>query len=213
MNNNTEDAKPARNLTMSVVLEEAPEQTEESSAQTKLSAKQDWQMNIAAVGRYSKSQQWKETLELLSNMSKKHKNHEMYKALAQRVWVALKSGAPVTDVVLSLFHLLNTLGPRHEVAGPVAALAHLMAKHRTPDHPDRELAQAQAQQMFSLVLDAVGIVGDDAFEKWVDHNRLNDPNNYIPIVLNLLEVMVGDKEEDWWIDRSLLQQEMESIAA
>ncbi|MBF0161027.1 MAG: hypothetical protein HQL88_01955 [Magnetococcales bacterium] len=180
------------------------------AANKHLSPEEEWRLNKAAVARFSRNGHWKEALELLTSLSKKQKTHEIYKALAQRVWVALKSDAPVTDVVLALYHLLNTLGPRHEIAGPVVALAHLMAKHRTPEHPDRALAQAQAQQMFALVLDSIGVVGEEAFGKWVAHNRLDDPNHYIPIVLNCLEIMVGD---DWWIDRDALQRASMSDAA
>lgn len=216
MTNASETSKTARTLSM-VATGEPPVQdgnhgnsADNSAAKAKktISPQEEWQLSKAAVGRYSKNRQWTEVLDLLSALSKKHKNHEIYMALAQRNWVALKSNAPVTEVVLALFHLLNTLGPSHELAGPIAALAHLMAKHRTPEHPDRELAQAQAQQMFALVLDAVGIVGDEAFAKWVVHNRLDDPNHYVPIVMNLLEVMVGD---NWWIDRALLQEDIESV--
>ncbi|WP_130469975.1 hypothetical protein [Candidatus Magnetaquicoccus inordinatus] len=181
-----------------------PPEAEESSARHRPSSEEEWRLNKAAIARLSRNGQWSEVLEILTALSKKQKTHEIYKALAQRVWVALKSDVPVTDVVLALFHLLNTLGPRHEIAGPIVALAHLMAKHRTPEHPDAALAQAQSQQMFSLVLDAVGIVGDEAFAKWVEHHHLDDPNHYIPIVLRSLEIMVGD---DWWFDRDDLQQD------
>lgn len=197
-----------KKLTLMVPVVEEPEgcppETEASSSDAKLTPAQEWQLNKAAVLRFSRNGQWKEVLDLLTQLSKKQKSHEIYSALAQRVWVALKTNAPVTDVVLALYHLLNTLGPRHEIAGPVAALAHLMAKHRTPDHPDRALAQGQSQQMFSLVMDALNIVGDEAFAKWVAQNHLDDPNHYVPIVLNCLEIMVGDA---WWFDRDALQRE------
>lgn len=176
----------------------------------KISAKQELEESKAAIKEHCQNGDWKEVLKLLTTLSVKHKTHEMYRALAQRVWVALKSDAPSADVVLSLFHLLNTLGPRHDIAGPVVALAHLMAKHRTPDHPDSALAQAQAQQMFGLVLDDVGVKGDRAFGIWVTHNKLDDPNHYVPIVMNCLEIMVGD---DWWIDRALLQKDMDAANA
>ncbi len=175
---------------------------EGGSSGRRLSAEEEWRLNKTAIARLARNGQWPEVMEILTALSKKQKTHEIYKALAQRVWVALKSEIPVPDVVMALFHLLNTLGPRHEIAGPIVALAHLMAKHRTPDHPDAALAQAQSQQMFSLVLDAVGIVGDEAFGKWVELHHLDDPNHYIPIVLRSLEIMVGD---DWWFDRAALE--------
>ncbi|HIJ84290.1 MAG TPA: hypothetical protein HPQ00_08810, partial [Magnetococcales bacterium] len=152
---------------------------------------------------------WEEVFKQLKTMSLRFKNTEIYKALAQRIWVGLKTETPASEVVLALFHLLNTLGPRHDVAGPIAALAHFMAKHRTPDHPDRDLAMGQAQQMFHRVCEEKGVVGEEAFKIWVKHSRLDDPNHYVPIVMHLLDVMVGDV---WWFDRDLLQKELERAA-
>lgn len=179
---------------------------EETPLGRKTSPKQELEESKLAIKSHCKNGEWDEVLKLLTKLSTKHRTHEMYKALAQRVWVALKSDAVSSDVVLSLFHLLNTLGPRHDVAGPVVALAHLMAKHRTPDHHESALAKAQAQQMFGLVLDDAGVKGDRAFGIWVAHHKLDDPNHYVPIVMNCLEIMVGD---DWWIDRELLQKDMD----
>ena len=167
---------------------------------------EEWKLNRAAITRFAKDSNWEEVLKLLKILSTKHRNKEVYKALAMRVWVCLKSDAPGSEVVLSLFHLLNTLGSKHEIAGPIAALAHLMAKNRTPEHADRDLAMGQAQQMFNLVCENLGVVGEEPFKKWVAASKLDDPNHYIPIVMNCLDIMVGD---DWWFDREKLQKEME----
>ena len=167
---------------------------------------EEWKLNKAAIRRFANDSNWPEALKLLKVLSTKHRNKEIYKALAQRVWICLKSDAPSPEVVLSLFHLLNTLGAKHEVAGPIVALAHLMAKKRTPDHKDSDLAMGQAQQMFNLVCETIGVVGEDAFKKWVETNKLDDPGYYVPIVMHCLDIMVGD---DWWFDREKLQQEME----
>lgn len=198
-------SRSPRTLTMMPEEEPTTSSAEtEPNAPPRPSSKEEWAMNKAAIARYGRNRQWDKVLEILVAISKRQKDHEVYKALAHRVWIALKSETPVTDVVLALFHLLHTLGIRHEVAGPIAALAHFMAKHRTPDHPDRALAIAQAQQMLDLVVQEVGVRGDEAFKRWVAHHRLDDPNLYIPSVLNCLEVMIGG---DWWFDPALLQEE------
>lgn len=166
----------------------------------------DWDAEIERVRTWADEGNWEEVFKLLKTMSQRFKNTEIYKALAQRVWVGLKTQIAGSEVVMALFHLLNTLGPRHDVAGPIAALAHLIAKHRTPDHPDRDLALGQAQQMFHRVCEERGVVGEEAFKIWVKGERLDDPNHYVPIVMHVLEVMVGD---EWWFDRSLLQGALE----
>ncbi|MBF0369746.1 MAG: hypothetical protein HQL52_09845 [Magnetococcales bacterium] len=181
-----------------------------SETSRKAEASKEWKEKREAVTKLSKEGNWEEVLNILKALSSKFKNVEIYKALAQRVWVGLKTQAPVTEPVIALFHLLNTLGPKHELAGPIAALAHLVAKHRTPDHPDRALAQGQAQQMFDLVCKTAGVENKPAFDKWVKLNKLDDPDHYIPLVMTGLEHMVGD---DWWIDREALQKSVDEAHA
>ncbi|MBF0162810.1 MAG: hypothetical protein HQL88_11055 [Magnetococcales bacterium] len=176
----------------------------------KLSPAEEWQMNVQAVRRFSRMGQWSEVLKLLQLLSTKHQNNESYKALGQRVWVALKSDIPAIDVVQALGSLLYTLGPRHEMGGHIAALAYLMADLRTPEHADRELAQGQAQQLLSLVCDAQGIQGQEAFARWASLHRLDDPDHTIAVVMQGLEGMVG---AEWWIDRQALQRDMEQANA
>ena len=199
---------------INVVMQGSPSPLSQEGENQKDNAKKDpkveWNLNKAAVTRFAKDSNWPEALKTLKMLSTKHRNKEVYKALAMRVWICLKSDAPVDEVVLSLFHLLNTLSSKHEVAGPIAALAHLMAKNRTPEHEDRDLAMGQAQQMFNMICEHYKIVGEEAFHKWVAGNKLDNPNHYIPIVMNCLDIMVGD---EWWFDREQLQNEMEAANA
>ncbi|MBF0296330.1 MAG: hypothetical protein HQL96_14165 [Magnetococcales bacterium] len=183
-----------------------PIQQETGEAPT-LSPVEEWNEDRKSLDQLSRAGEWSEALKILKRLSTKHKNHQIYSALAQRIWVALKTDAPAIEVVQGLFHLLNTLGPRHELAPDICALAHLIAKHRTPDHPDRDLAIGQAQQMFSVVCDTLKVIGDEAFRIWVTANRLDQPDFYTAKVLKGLEIMVGD---EWWIDREALQRGLEN---
>jgi hypothetical protein len=201
---------------INVVMQNSPahlSEDGEKQEQSKKDPAEEWKLNRAAITRFAKDGNWPEALKLLKILSTKHRNKEVYKALAMRVWICLKSDAPVDEVVLGLFHLLNTLGAKHEIAGSIAALAHLMAKTRTPEHRDRDLALGQSQQMFNLVCENQKIIGEDAFSKWVVASKLDDPNHYIPIVMNCLDIMVGENEEDWWFNREQLQTEMEEANA
>ena len=182
------------------------QEQQESKGSTRLTSQEEWEMNKQAVKRYSKEGNWAEVLKILTVLSTKQKSNEVFQALGQRVWVALKSEADVTDVVRALFLLLSTFGVRHEIAPHIAAVAQLVANHRTPDHPDRGLAQGQAQQMFSLVCDEVGIEGREAFDRWVVDNRLDDADFVVAVVFRALDLMVG---EAWWIDREALQKELD----
>ncbi|NGZ06702.1 MAG: hypothetical protein G8237_10130 [Magnetococcales bacterium] len=183
-----------------------PIQAESTAEPPTLTPAQEWNEDRIALDQLSREGQWPEVLTILKRLSTKHKNKDIYKALAQRIWVGLKTEAPAIEVVQALFHLLNTLGPRHELAPAICALAHLLAKHRTPDHEDRDLAIGQSQQMFSLVCDTLKVIGEEAFQIWVKAMHLDDPDHYIPTILKGLEMMVGD---EWWIDRDQLQRSLE----
>ncbi len=183
----------------------SPDADEETPHST-VSPAEEWNEDRKALDQFSREGNWEEVLKILKRLSTKHRNKEIYKALAQRVWVGIKYQAPAIEVVQSLFHLLNTFGAKHELASNICALAHLMAKHRTPDHEDRDLAIGQSQQMFAIVCDAWKIIGEEAFQIWVKANHLDQPDHYLPPLMKGLEIMVGD---EWWIDRDKLQAELE----
>lgn len=164
-----------------------------------------WQEKRQELSGYNHARDWVGALTVLTELSTKKQYPDVRKALAQRIWVGLKSDAPAIHVVTALRELVMILGVKHELAGPLAALAHLMAKHRTPDHPDSELAMVQSQQLFHYICEPNGVKGEVAFNKWVEDNNLNNPDHYIPLVTAGLEIMVLD---DWWIDRDALQQEL-----
>ncbi|MBF0449038.1 MAG: hypothetical protein HQL67_12645 [Magnetococcales bacterium] len=199
------DAPSKINIVMQTPEEMFAQQQVKQQKLPRKNPEEEWKLNKAAITRFASDRNWPEVLKLLTFLSTKRNNNEVYKVLAMRVWVCLKSDTPVTEVVLGLFQLLNTLSPKHEMAGHIAALANLMARNRTPDHEDRELAIGQAQQMLSMVCEFQGISGEEEFDKWIEENQFNDPNHYVPVVMDALDMMVG---EDWWFDRDDLQSEM-----
>lgn len=194
------------NIVITPSARETAREHQSASGEKRLTPEEEWEMNKQAIKRYAKQGQWEEVLKNLVILSTKRKNNEVFQAIGQRVWVALKSDASVTDAVLALHQLLHTFGVKHEVAPHIAALAQLVSHHRTPDDPDAPLAQGQVQQMFAIVCEEVGVVGEEAFQKWVVENRLDDPEYVATVVFRALELMIND---DWWIDRGALQKEME----
>lgn len=168
---------------------------------------EDWELNRQALERANERRDWNEALRILIYLGNKDGNLEAYRAMAQAAWLALKGTADVAHVVLTLYNLLVSVGPRHAAAGPLASLANLMCQLRTPNHPEAELARIQAQQMLRYVGDAHRLESQEEFEAWVRDQRLDDPDHFVPIALELIEGMVG---WEWWIDREGIQREMEA---
>jgi hypothetical protein len=163
--------------------------------ETPRSPEEDWAINRNALMHHVSASNWEAALDTLVYLSTREGHPEQNRALAHRVWLALRAPVPATDVVLSLSSLQVAVGPQHQSYAPVAALAHLMAERRTPDHPERELARFQSRQMLQLAASAAGIDGDQ-FATWASGQKLDDADYVISIVLATLEDMV---EGDWWL--------------
>lgn len=166
----------------------------------------EWELNKKAIALHAKNSNWPEVFKLLKTLSNKSSSQNAYKALAQRIWVALKSDTPALEVVLSLFSLFKMLKPSHEIAGALASLSLFVAKNRETGKEDRELAIGQSQQMMSLVCQSAGIEGEEAFDAWVKEKNLDKPEYFVQTVMASIEIMAAD---EWWFDRDQLQKEME----
>ncbi|MBF0624567.1 MAG: hypothetical protein HQL82_07140 [Magnetococcales bacterium] len=174
--------------------------------ETQPSPAEAWQAKREALTQAGHNRDWATVLRILTDLSSSRRFPEVRKALAQRVWVALKSDAPGIDVVTALREMVMTITPRHELAGPMGALAYFMGRNRQPQHPDREFAVAMAQQLLHLICSTQGVgEGEGDFQQWVKENHLEKPDNYISRILEGLEIMVMG---GWWFDRDALQQEL-----
>ncbi|OSM02228.1 hypothetical protein MAIT1_02335 [Magnetofaba australis IT-1] len=170
------------------------------------SAEEDWAINVNAVKQYSKARAWEECLNALTYLSTRENNPEAPRAMAQRVWLSLKCATPIGDVTLALTALQALLGAKHELSGNLASLANLLCQHRDERDPELPLAQHHAQLMLQAAGEAAGIDTTEAFNAWVAEHGLDDPDTFIPPIMTMLELMVGD--DGWWVDRDAVQEEL-----
>ncbi|NGZ27963.1 MAG: hypothetical protein G8345_13870 [Magnetococcales bacterium] len=173
------------------------------------SEEEDWQANREELVKANEKRDWFEVLRILVYLSNKDGIPEAYKAMAQAAWLVLKIQAPVTQVTLIFYNLLVSLTPKHRAGPAIASLANLMSRHRTPDHPDRELAINQAGQMLHYVATTLDLDDQDAFQAFVEREHLNDPDHFLPLVMETLDAMIRG---DWWFDHHLVQEELERDA-
>ncbi|ABK42617.1 hypothetical protein Mmc1_0088 [Magnetococcus marinus MC-1] len=167
---------------------------------------EEWQAARQRIAQFNAQRNWMGVLNTLLEMSNNDRHPEAYLARLQAAWLVVKlPQAPVSHVVIVLYNLLASLESGHPAAGPLAALANLMALHRTPDHPERELAQMQAQQMWDMAAHNLGIEPGSHFESWMERNGLNDPNSFVPRIMGMLEKM---ENRPWWIDKEAIQEDM-----
>ncbi len=149
---------------------------------------------------------WDEVFRRLRNISSKRSHPEFRKAFAQQVWVALKADISTAEVVETLKEWVIMLGPSHELSGAIAVLAYQIAGKRSEHTPDNGFSMVQAQQLLNLVCQAAGVEREEGFNQWVAANSLDDPDAYLPRIMEGLEMMVLG---DWWFDRDALQLDLE----
>ena len=167
---------------------------------------ENWNVALNSLKQYSKARKWDDCMEVLTFLANQDNNPEMMKARAHASWLALKTQAPVAQATQVLYKLLMTLGSHHELAGPLASTANLLFHHRTPDHPDRPLAESHVQQMLLFASNLEMSASSEEVQAWVRENRLDEPETFVPKVMESLEMMIGN---EWWIDKEVIQQELE----
>ncbi|ABK44185.1 hypothetical protein Mmc1_1676 [Magnetococcus marinus MC-1] len=175
------------------------------------SPEEDWAINVNAVTQLSRAGQWERVFDTLVYLSTRESNPKVHAAMGQRIWVALKAEIPILDVTTSLSALQTMLGERHLLAGPLASLANLMCQHRGLDDPEHALAVSQVQQMFELAAkEGAGIDNDEGFQNWVAEHKLDQPDHFIPFIMEMIEAMVG---QEWWFSREALQADLDHYQA
>ncbi|MBF0309790.1 MAG: hypothetical protein HQL56_09700 [Magnetococcales bacterium] len=154
---------------------------------------------------HSRNGHWEEAFQTLIRMAAREKDPRANQALAQAVWLGLKTEIPVADLTAVLFRILVRFGPSHEVSGSIVAMANLLSRHRTPNHPERALAMAHVQQMFEYLQVPDPTVDNAAFQSWIKERKLDDPDHFISVVMIVLERMAGN---EWWIDRESVEEDL-----
>ena len=171
-----------------------------------LSIEEDWNLHLNALKQQNRAKDWASCLKTLHYLANKDGHDDVYKAMGQAAWMAIKVEAPIDEVTMILYNVIVSLGARHGAAPAIAALANLMVTHREDGSNDWELAQAHAQQMLQFVSPDTPFKDQEEFSAWVHENRLDDPDYFVPIALEAIDGLVRG---DWWIDREAIQAEME----
>ncbi|OCQ97660.1 hypothetical protein BCD64_06060 [Nostoc sp. MBR 210] len=118
--------------------------------------------------------------------------------LAQAVWLCLRVEIPLHDTVYNLETMYNRVPQSDEIGILLGAVAMFFCKVRGDQHPQLEELQQRSINILAGAVTAQGIEINEAFATWFVQQRLNDPNYFIPRLVQLLEAIVGD---EWLFER------------
>ncbi|BAT53298.1 TPR repeat-containing protein [Nostoc sp. NIES-3756] len=118
--------------------------------------------------------------------------------LAQAVWLCWRIEAPLDDTINTLDYMYRLLPKGDEMEALLGAFALYLCQVRGDGHPQLQELQERSLRILTGVATAQGIETQEAFYTWVEKQRLNNPNYFIPRLLELLEAIVGD---EWLFER------------
>ena len=126
-------------------------------------------------------------------------------ALGNGVWLAVTYPIkPQTSVTL-LHHIVDET-PDNSDGGAVAAMtAHYLADLRTEGKEHDSLTFLTAQILARVAKRHRGIEGQEMLNTWIEVLQLNDPDELLPRLGRMLDVMV---DGDWWYDRDALRERL-----
>ncbi|MBD2487791.1 tetratricopeptide repeat protein [Aulosira sp. FACHB-615] len=117
--------------------------------------------------------------------------------LAQAVWLCLRISTPLADTVTTINSMYKLLRADDKMKALLGAVAMFLCQVRGDQHPQLEELKQRSFDILASAATAQGIE-PQAFDAWFVQQRLNDPNYFIPRLVQLLEAIVGD---EWLFER------------
>lgn len=164
-----------------------------------------WDAAREAFDIYAADQKWEEAVQACDVMFAADQSQSLA-ALGHGIWLSVTFPVDPELTVAMLQHVIDETPPESQGAAVAAAVAHYIADLRAPEGRDRENLLFYTNQLLATVARRHSNVLDQAaFEQWFKKLELNDPALFLPRLRNVVDVLV---QEDWWIDREGLQQQL-----
>ena len=160
-----------------------------------------WDIARGLVDRGVALEAWQEATEACDILYRTDLDKNIV-ALGNGVWLAVTYPIrPQTSVTL-LHHIVDETPDKSDGGAVAAMAAHYLADLRTEGKEHDSLTFLTAQILARVAKRHRGIEGQEMLNTWIEILQLNDPNELLPRLGKMLEVMV---DGDWWYDRDALR--------
>ena len=127
-------------------------------------------------------------------------------ALGNGIWLGVTFPIDPEISVHLLSHVIDDTPDDADGAAVAAATALYVADARAAEGPDRDRLVFFANQLLGKVARRhSNVENQEQFGFWVDKLELHDPDKFLVRLRNVVDVLVQD---DWWIDRDALQNDI-----
>jgi tetratricopeptide (TPR) repeat protein len=156
------------------------------------------ELNLQAVSALTQVRAYSDLVTVLSNLGLTDENNGLV-YLAQAIWLTLIIQAPLGQTIRLIRALYNKVAQGDELEAVLGATAMFFCSRRGEGHPQLEELREDSFKIILGAASAQGIETQEAFDNWYVHQRLNDPEYFLPRLNQRLEEIVGD---GWLFDRS-----------
>jgi tetratricopeptide (TPR) repeat protein len=154
-------------------------------------------LNLQAASAFAQVRAYGYLVTVLSNLGLADDNGLVY--LAQAIWLTLRIQTPLADTIAVNYALYHAVPQGDELEALLGITAAFFCNLGGEGHPQLEKLQELSVTMLSAAAGARGIETQEAFETWFFQQRLDDPEYFLPRLIQRLEEIVGD---EWLFDRS-----------
>jgi len=164
-------------------------------------AKEAWDLAREIFDVFAQAEVWQEAVECCEIMYQTERDLSIA-ALGQGVWLAVTYPVEPRTTVTLLHHIVDETPDDSDGGAVAAAMAHYIADLRGEGKQRENLLFLTAQVLATVAKRHRGIDDEEGIKIWLEVLQLNDPDELLPRLAKIIDVMVGD---DWWIDRDDLR--------
>lgn len=167
-------------------------------------APEAWDTARAVFDRCVGLEAWQEAVEAADILYRTDLDKNIV-ALGNGVWLAVTYPIKAQTSVTLLHHIVDETPDQSDGGAVAAMVAHYIADLRTEGKDHESLTFLTAQIIARVAKRHRGIEGQEIINTWIEILQLNDPNELLPRLGRMLDVMV---DGDWWYDRDALRAKL-----
>jgi hypothetical protein len=163
-----------------------------------------WESARAAFDEFVGLGQWEQAIEA-SEILFLAEQPDSLVALGHAIWLAVTYPVDPELTVAMLQHVVHETPKDADGAAVAAAVAHYIVDLRAKGREREDLGFFTSRMLATVARQHSNVKEQPEFDAWVKRLELDDPGKFLVRLRNVVDVLVQDQ---WWFDRSALQQKL-----
>ena len=164
-----------------------------------------WPLTRTAFDLFAAEQDWENAADACDVLYQSDQPDSLI-ALGNGIWLGVTFPIDPEISIHLLSHVIDDTPDDADGAAVAAATALFLADMRADEGPEKDRLVFFSNQLLGNVARRhSNIESQEQFALWVQRLELDDPDKFLVRLRNVIDVLAQD---DWWIDRDALQNEL-----